>query len=146
MKKAITTLTLAAAMLLAAPATAFATHVDDEKNHGFDKSKDKAGFVEPGSEVDCRPGPQGHSLVGSWTQYRMEDYIAELTARLDARLLSGELTMTDEEYAARIRAYHEAAEATWTFCDKNRDGFLCVLTTEPSPYYYTLLDNRPFPG
>ena len=145
MKKTLTTLVLAATMLLAAPATAFATHVDDEKNHGFDKSKDKAGFVEPGSEVDCRPGPQDHSLVGSWTPYTMEDYIAEIIARYyDPRLLSEEWTLT--EYLARIAGLEERAEATWTFCDKNRDGFLCVLTTEPSPYYYTLLDNRPFPG
>ena len=75
----------------------------------------------------------------------MEDYIEEIIVRYyDPRLLSGE--WDEDVYKARIIALQGRAEATWTFCDKNRDGFLCVLTTEPSPYYYTLLDNRPFPG
>lgn len=39
---------------------------------------------------------------------------------------------------------NEAATATWDFCDKNRDGIACVMRTEPSPYTWTILDNRPF--
>ena len=140
MKKTITALALAATMLLAAPATAFATHVDDTKNHGAETSQDTAG---EGTQ-DCRPGPQDHSLVGSWTQYTMADYIVEITARLDARLASGDLDQAG--YDLRLAALPGRAKATWDFCDKNDDGLLCVLTTEPSPYYYTLLDNRPFPG
>jgi hypothetical protein len=141
MKKTITALVLAATVLLVAPATAFATHVDDTKDHGFEQSQDEAGF---GTE-DCRPGPQDHSLVGSWTPYTEDEYVDEIIERsYDPRLDSGEWTQA--EYDARILALEGRARATWIFCDKNRDGTLCVLTTEPSPYYYTLLDNRPFRG
>ncbi len=45
-----------------------------------------------------------------------------------------------------LAAIEKSLDATWEFCDKNRDELLCVVTTKISPYYYTLLDNRPFPG
>ena len=109
---------LAAAMLLAAAPAAFATHVADT-------SQDTAGA---GTE-ECRPGAQDNELIEPWLPTDKEAYIDELVAagRTD-----------DEDLRKRV-------DATWEFCDKNRDGILCVMRTDPSPYYWTLLDNRPFP-
>ena len=118
MKRTITTMALAAIMLVAAAPVAFATHVDDT-------SRDEAGY----GTTDCRPGADfdlTHGLIGSWTPITMEEYRAEYQAKTGRELPL------------------ERAEATWDFCDKNRDGILCVLRTDPSPYYWTLLDNRPF--
>jgi hypothetical protein len=120
MKRTITTLALAATMLLTAAPAAFATHVDGE-------SQDTAGH----GTTECRPGADTdltNGLIGSWTPITMEEYIAEYFDRTGRELPE------------------ERAQATWDFCDKNRDGTVCVLRTEPSPYYWTLLDNRPFSG
>lgn len=120
MKRAIITLALAATMLLAAAPAALATHVDE-------KSHDTAGY----GTTECRPGPgfdRTNGLIGSWTPITMEQFILEYFDRTGRELPE------------------ERAQATWDFCDKNRDGTLCVLRTEPSPYYWTLLDNRPFRG
>ena len=127
MKRTITTMALAAIMLVAAAAPAFATHIDDEKDHGFDESQDAAGYLTS----DCRPGADfdlTNGLIGSWEPITMEEFRAEYFAK------------TGKELPL------ERAEATWDFCDKNRDGTVCVLRTDPSPYSWTLLDNRPFPG
>jgi hypothetical protein len=113
MKKTITTLALAATVLLAAAPNAFATHEDP--------SQDTAGA---GTDV-CRPGPtEGHELIGSWVPMTQAEFALEVF---------GDATPPEN-----------FGDATWAFCDKNRDGTLCVMATVPSPYGYTLLDNRPF--
>ncbi len=139
MKRTITTLALAASMMLLAIPAASATHVDDAKDHGYDESQDTAG-ANTGDQ--CRPGAQDNDLVGSWELMTKDEYIADVTLRLDQRLAAGELDQAG--YDLRLAALPYRADATWTFCDKNRDGNLCVMKTDPSPYYYTLLDNRPF--
>jgi hypothetical protein len=147
MKRTITIMTLAAAMLVAAAAPAFATHVDDTKDHGFDESQDTAGALDSGETGECRPGPKDNDLISSWTLTTKVEYIADVTAVLTERFEAGYYgEMTEEEFQLRLDGISERADATWTFCDKNRDGNLCVLRTDPSPYYWTLLDNRPFPA
>lgn len=54
--------------------------------------------------------------------------------------------MTEAEFQLRLDGIPDSADATRTFCDKNRDGWARVMETEPSPYYWTILDNRPFPS
>jgi hypothetical protein len=115
MKKTITTLALAATVLLASSANAFAEHVEDT-------SQDKAGA---GTD-QCRPGPKDNVLISPWVPYTQDEFAREVLG---------------DEYPRE-----GFADATWAFCDKNRDGVLCVMATEPSRYSYTLLDNRPFPG
>ena len=85
--------------------------------------------------------------MGSWTLTTKAEYIADVTAVLTQRFEDGVYgDMTPAEFEDRLKGIPERADATWTFCDKNRDGNLCVMTTEVSPYHWTLLDNRPFPG
>ncbi len=147
MKRTITTLALAASMMLLAIPAASATHVDETKDHGYDESEDTAGALKEGEDGECRPGAQENVLVGSWTLMRIETYIADVEALVTQRYLDGEYgDMTPAEFQERFDAIPERADATWTFCDKDRDTLLCVLRTDPSPYWYTLLDNRPFPG
>ena len=119
MKRTITTMVLAAIMLVAAAAPAFATHED--------KSQDRAGH----GTTDCRPGGDfdlTNGRVGAWTLMSKAEFIADFIVEFERD------------------PNRQAVDATWDFCDKNRDDLLCVLKTDPSPYYYTLLDNRPFPG
>jgi hypothetical protein len=82
-------------------------------------SQDTAGETELG-EGECRPGGTHQDLVGSWTLWAQDEF--------------------EENYGYAPGRF----DATWTFCDKNRDGNLCIMITEISPYYWTLLDNRPF--
>ncbi|MEE8375515.1 MAG: hypothetical protein V3S26_04260 [Acidimicrobiia bacterium] len=140
MKRTITTMVLAASMMLLAIPAASATHVDDAKDHGFDESQDTAG-ADTGDQ--CRPGPQNNDLVDSWTLMTKGEFIDDVVERYDI--------ITDPEDpefdAERYQRLLNSAQATWTFCDKNRDLFLCVMTfNDVSPYGYTLLDNRPFRG
>ena len=116
MKRAITTLALAGVMLLLAIPPALATHEGPPA-----QSQDTAGATALG-EGECRPGGQHQDLVGSWTLWAQADF--------------------EEEYGYAPGRF----DATWDFCDKNRDGNLCVMETAISPYRWTLLDNRPFPG
>ena len=95
-----------------------------------ENSNDTAGA----GTTECRPGPQDNHLVGGWEPMTRDEYVDDIYEVFDVDL-------TDLERVERINA---SADATWAFCDKNLDGTLCVLTTEISPYYYTLLDNRPF--
>jgi len=138
MKRTITTMALAAIMLVAAAAPAFATHQD--------KSQDGAGH----GTTDCRPGADfdlTNGLVSSWEPMTMEEYIVDVTALITERYDAGYYgDMTESEFLARLAGIPDRAQATWDFCDKNRDDTLCVLRTDPSPYWYTLLDNRPFKG
>ena len=151
MKRTITIMALAVAMLLAAAPAAFATHVDDTKDHGIDESQDTAGATALG-EGECRPGATHQDLVGSWTLTTMDEYIGAVTDLVTDRYEDGYYTveagyykdLSFEEFQQRLIDISERADATWTFCDKNRDGNLCVMTTEISPYHWTLLDNRPF--
>jgi hypothetical protein len=122
MRKTITIVALAGVMMLLAIPTAFANS---------EHSNDSAGY---GTKV-CRPGAD-NGLIGSWTPKIMTEYIDDILDRVDP-------DRTDDDLYLRIVA---SATATWDFCDKNLDGILCVMTTDPSPYYWTLLDNRPFPG
>jgi hypothetical protein len=132
MRRAITTLALAAAMMLLAIPTAMANS---------EHSNDTAGS---GSEA-CRPGAQDNDLVGSWALTDKDDYIADVTAVLTARFGAGEFgDMGETEFQLLLETIPLRADETWNFCDKNRDGLLCVMTTEVSPYHWTLLDNRPF--
>jgi hypothetical protein len=129
MRKAITTLALAAAMMLLAIPTAMANSEHSNDTAGADSK-------------ECRPGAQDNDLVGSWTLTDKDDYIADVTAVLTARFEAGD--MTEAEFEERVAGISDRADATWAFCDKNRDGFLCMMITEVSPYHWTLLDNRPF--
>ncbi len=132
MKRTITTLVLAASMMLLAIPAASATHVDETKDHGYDESQDTAG---DGTE-QCRPGAQDNDLVGSWTLKTKAQFIADVVNRYG---------IDPEVELERYQRLLNSAQATWDFCDKNRDGFLCVMTfNDVSPYGYTLLDNRPF--
>lgn len=121
MKRTITITVLAATMLLAAATAALATHVDDT-------SHDEAGY----GTQECRPGAD-NDLIGSWELMNVEDFIAEYLA-VTGRNLDP-----------------ERADATWDFCDKNRDGLLCVMKQlfpdgAPGTGSWNLLDNRPFGG
>ncbi len=136
MKRTITTLALAASMLLTAIPPALATHEA--------KSQDTAGY---GAE-DCRPGATNNDLVGSWELKEQLAFTIEVQVRASARFGTGyyDGTKWDGDLPGLLAAIAASLDATWEFCDKNRDGFLCVMITEISPYYYTLLDNRPFRG
>ena len=61
MKRTITTMVLAASMMLLAIPAASATHVDDAKDHGYDESQDTAG-ADTGDQ--CRPGANDTDNVG----------------------------------------------------------------------------------
>jgi hypothetical protein len=117
-------------MLLAIPAA----------SANSENSNDSAGF----DTEQCRPGAQNNDLIGSWELMDKDAYIADVTSVLTERYLAGD--MSETEYNDRLASIPERADATWTFCDKNRDGFACVMKTDPSPYYWTILDNRPFPS
>ena len=92
--------------------------------------------------TECRPGPQDNDLVSGWGTMTQEMYETE---RIEYFLANRTDGLTPEEIAYIVDTYiPETSQATWDFCDKNLDGTLCVLRTEISPYYYTLLDNRPF--
>jgi hypothetical protein len=122
MKRTLTTLALAAAMMvLAIPAAAA----------NSENSNDTAGA----GTIECRPGAD-NGLIGPWTPIEKDDYVAEVIARVP----------TDHPDYDNIvnNLIPQSADATWDFCDKNRDGVLCVMRTDPSPYYWLLLDNRPF--
>lgn len=143
MRRTITTLALAASMLFAAAPAAFATHVFDTQDHGADESQDSAGA----GTTECRPGAEDNDLIGSWELMTKAEYIAEVTAVLTERFEAGYYgDMTEAEFQLILDGIPDRADATWTFCDKNGDGSVCVMTTEPSPYYWTILDNRPFPS
>lgn len=123
MKRTIITLALAGAMMVLTIPTALANS---------DNSNDTAGT----GTTECRPGAD-NDLIGPWTPMTKDDYIAAVIARVDPN---------DPEYDNIVNnLIPQSADATWDFCDKNEDGVLCVMTTVPSPYYWTLLDNRPFP-
>jgi hypothetical protein len=123
MKRIITTLALSGVLMAVAVPTAFANS---------EHSNDSAGA----GTTECRPGA-GNDLVGSWESMTMDAYIEALADRYGVTI-----DPEDPDYQRIV----DAAQGTWDFCDKNLDGLLCVMTTDPSPYYYTLLDNRPFPG
>ena len=134
MKRTITTLALAASMMLLVIPAAFANS---------ENSNDAAGS---GTER-CRPGAQNNDLIGSWELMDKDDYIADVTAVLTERFEAGLYgDMTEAEFQLRLDGIPDRADATWAFCDKNRDGWACVMKTVPSPYYWTILDNRPFPS
>lgn len=123
MKKMTFTVALAAALMVLAIPTALANS---------DHSKGTAGA---GTDT-CRPGAVGNELIGGWETIEMDDYIAELIARVPDN-------HPDYENIVGV-LIPQSAQRTWDFCDKNLDGVLCVLRTDPSPYSYMLLDNRPF--
>ncbi len=147
MKRTITTLALAASMMLLAIPAALATHVDDTKDHGFDESQDKAGALRGDETGECRPGANDNDNVGSWELEEQEPFTSAAKDRARARHADGDYVGTrwEEDLDGLLAAIDASLDATWTFCDKNRDGFLCVMTfNDVSPYGYTLLDNRPF--
>jgi hypothetical protein len=121
MKRTIITLMLAGAMMALTIPAALANSENSNGTAG-------AGTTE------CRPGPQDNDLVGGWEQMTRDEYVQDIYEVFDVDLSDAE----------RVKRINDSADATWAFCDKNLDGTLCVLKTEISPYYYTLLDNRPF--
>jgi hypothetical protein len=129
MKRTITILALAGVMMLLAIPAAFANS---------DHSNDTAGA---GTDV-CRPGAD-NGLIQPWLPIDMEGFVAEVAEHRGIIIdpLDPLFDASDPDYVRLLNG----AQATWDFCDKNRDGTLCVMRTDPSPYYYTLLDNRPFP-
>jgi hypothetical protein len=133
-RKPITTLAVAASMVLLAMPAAFANS---------DNSNDVAGA----GTTECRPGAENNDLISSWELMDKAEYIADVTAVLTERFETGYYgDMTEAEFDELLGSIPDRADATWTFCDKNRDGFTCVMNTDPSPYYWTILDNRPFPS
>ena len=98
-----------------------------------ENSNDSAGA----GTTECRPGPQDNDLVGGWEPMTRDGYVEDIYSTFG-------IDPDDPENADRVERINASADATWAFCDKNLDGTLCVLKTEISPYYYTLLDNRPF--
>lgn len=125
MKRTIITLMLAGAMMALTIPTALANS---------EHSNDSAGYTELHENAECRPGPQDNDLVGGWEPMTRDGYVDDIYEVFDV----------DLDDAERVERINASADATWAFCDKNLDGTLCVLKTEISPYYYTLLDNRPF--
>ncbi len=121
MKRTITTLALAGALLVLAASPALATHPEPPPANGA---------AAPSTE-DCRPG--GNSQInGSWTIMTQAEYEDML---LDGRDIDtwGELI-------------HASATATWDFCDHNDDGLACVMKQGlPGGTYYITLDNHKFP-
>lgn len=133
MKRTFTTLALAAFMMLLAVPAASANS---------ENSNDEAGA----GTTECRPGAQDNDLIGSWELMTKAEYIADVTAVLTERFEAGDFgEMTEAEFQLILDGIPNRADATWLFCDKNRDGWACVMKTDPSPYYWTILDNRPFP-
>lgn len=136
MKRTITTLALAASMMLLAIPAALATHEGP--------SQDRAGH----GETECRPGPQDNDNVGSWELKEQVAFTIEVQDGASARFADGyyDGTRWEGDLPGLLAAIDASLDATWDFCDKNRDGNLCVMKTEVSKYSYTLLDNRPFRG
>jgi hypothetical protein len=128
MRRTIITLMLAGTMMALTIPAALANSENSKSTAG-------AGTTE------CRPGAVGNELIGGWEPTLLQDYIDE---RTDNFLANGTDGLTHAEIDAIVDAIRQSSEATWAFCDKNLDGTLCVLRTDPSPYYYLLLDNRPF--
>ncbi len=135
MKRTITTMVLAASMMLLAIPAASATHVEGT-------SQDTAGA----DTEKCRPGATHQDLVGSWEIKEQGTFTQEVQDRVELRWGTGYYVGTkwEKDLDGLLLAVAASLEATWEFCDKNRDDLLCVMTTDISPYYYTLLDNRPF--
>jgi hypothetical protein len=132
MKRTIITLMLAGAMMALTIPTALANS---------EYSNDSAGYTDTYEDAECRPAAS-NDLVSGWETMTQEMYEAE---RIDYFMANRAAGLSDEEIAYWVETYiPETSDATWAFCDKNLDGTLCVLRTEISPYYYTLLDNRPF--
>ena len=123
MKKTTTTLAFAVAMMVMTIPAAAANS---------ENSNDTAGY---GTE-QCRPGAENNELIGGWETITQDAYTAELIASVPSE-------HPDYDYIVNV-LIPQSSQATWDFCDKNLDGILCVLRTEPSPYSYLLLDNRPF--
>ncbi len=139
MKRTITTLVLAASMMLLAIPAAFATHVDET-------SHDTAGK----GELECRPGAQDNDIIGSWGITDKDHFVQDW---IDRRIELRGLDVNDPEDQATIEGWRvdlsKRADATWTFCDKNRDGLACVFWQEfpdgaPYSFAWLALDNRPF--
>ncbi len=137
MKRTITTLALAASLMLLAIPAALAEHVDGT-------SKDKAGA---GSD-ECRPGAD-NDLIGSWGITDQAGFVQDwIDHRIDVREERGETVDQATIDGWRVDLSRRAV-ATWTFCDKNRDGLACVFWQEfpdgaPYSFAWLALDNRPF--
>jgi hypothetical protein len=123
MRRTITTLALAAAMLLLSVPAAVATHGEN--------SQDTAGA----GTLECRPGAD-NDIVHPWLLTDMDGFVDEIA---DLR------GITDPDALEDLR---NGVQATWDFCDKNRDGYLCVMryTFMNGGLSWNLLDNRPFGG
>jgi len=124
-------------MLLAIPAA----------SANSDNSKSTAGA----GSTECRPGAGNHN-VGSWELMDQSTYEATYLAdhglRADTLLVdTGHGYLVDGEIDTWGELIERSASATWEFCDKNRDGFACVVRFNlPSGSPYLILDNRPFRG
>jgi len=133
MKRTTTTLALAASMMLLAIPVAFANS---------ENSNDTAGA----GATECRPGAD-NGLIQPWLPISEHDFVQEIAERngwiVEGGDIDNELDVIPE-FRADLDRVKANAGRTWDFCDKNLDGTLCVMRTDPSPYYYTLLDNRPF--
>ena len=138
MKRTITTLALAASMMLLAIPAALAEHVDGT-------SKDKAGA---GSD-DCRPGAD-NDLIGSWGITDQAGFVQDwIQHRIDLLDERGQPEPTEATIDGWRVDLSERAVIVWAFCDKNRDGLACVFWQEfpdgaPYSFSWLALDNRPF--
>lgn len=147
MKRQITMLAMTGAMLLLGAPAALATHPEPPPANGS---------AAPNTQ-DCRPGGNSH-VVGAWNMMTQAEY--ELV------LLAGRGVNADDALPEHLihpggadgtidtwgELAHEAATATWAFCDHNTDGYACVMRqTLPtdangSENWFIILDNHPFPS
>ena len=131
MKRTNTILALAGAMMLLAIPAAFANS---------ENSNDTAGA----GTTECRPGAD-NGRIQPWLPTDKDGFVTEVAEARGYIVVGGDINNPDDIIdAVALERLQAGAQATWDFCDKNRDGILCVMRTDPSPYYYTLLDNRPF--
>ena len=148
MKRNITILALAAAMVLLGAAPAFATHPEPIP----------ASDAAPPNTVDCRPGGNSH-ITGHWTMMTQLQYEDMLLAGLAERGIYADTELPPERIRpggddGTIDTWGElvpaSATATWDFCDHNDDGFACVMKqtfpVDAPPFTLTILDNHPFPS
>ena len=137
MKRTITTLALAGALLVLAASPALATHPEPLPANGA---------AAPNAE-DCRPGAN-NNINGSWTMMTQAQYEIML---LDGRGVNADTPLPEELVRPGINTWGElinaAATATWDFCDHNNDGLAYVMKqTLPGGTFYITLDNHKFPN
>ncbi|MGB7861351.1 MAG: hypothetical protein WBM90_12705 [Acidimicrobiia bacterium] len=88
-----------------------------------------AALAEEIPETGCQPGQSGHgnSSVSGWQLMTADDL---------AQLWVDEFGAPADVNGVPIDPVRAAAQATFDFCDKNDDGFACVLTKKQTGKNY----------